>query len=190
MHKQFVVRWKAIAQSLQAQTFLMNPDWRFVIGLGNKGALEIGLTFHRVYGFPIIPGTALKGLARAAALWEITETLGVPVLPLHKVKERTKEKMKTPMEKLEAILLADDERLSETERQRLKLPKVEMERWEDLKRDKDVPSDAPIQKDGLVGCYNTDFSVSSFQPKIHAASEGRAHERACHSRDSDSRKRQ
>lgn len=58
------------------------------------------------------------------------------------------------MEKLEAILLADDQRLSETERQRLKLPKAEMERLEELRGDKDVPSDAPVQKDGLVGCYD------------------------------------
>jgi CRISPR type III-B/RAMP module RAMP protein Cmr6 len=36
---------------------------RMVIGLGNENVLETGLTLHRIYGTPIIPGSALKGLA-------------------------------------------------------------------------------------------------------------------------------
>jgi len=36
---------------------------RLVIGLGTESVLETGLTLHHTYGTPVIPGTALKGLA-------------------------------------------------------------------------------------------------------------------------------
>jgi len=36
---------------------------RLVIGLGGENVLETGITLHHTYGTPIIPGTALKGLA-------------------------------------------------------------------------------------------------------------------------------
>lgn len=36
---------------------------RLIIGIGNENVLETGLTLHHTYGTPIIPGTALKGLA-------------------------------------------------------------------------------------------------------------------------------
>lgn len=41
---------------------------RMVVGLGDKGAREVGITLHSLHGFPIIPGSALKGLARTFAL--------------------------------------------------------------------------------------------------------------------------
>lgn len=36
---------------------------RLIVGLGNENVLESGLCLHHTYGVPIIPGTALKGLA-------------------------------------------------------------------------------------------------------------------------------
>ena len=36
---------------------------RLVVGLGAGSTLETGLTLHHVYGVPLIPGSALKGLA-------------------------------------------------------------------------------------------------------------------------------
>lgn len=36
---------------------------RLVIGLGGENVLETGIALHHTYGTPIIPGTALKGLA-------------------------------------------------------------------------------------------------------------------------------
>lgn len=42
------------------------PEWRLAVGLGDKAnAHEIGLALHGTYGWPIIPGSALKGLAAA-----------------------------------------------------------------------------------------------------------------------------
>jgi CRISPR-associated protein Cmr6 len=39
------------------------PHGRLVIGLGSQSPLETGLTLHRTYGVPVIPGSAVKGLA-------------------------------------------------------------------------------------------------------------------------------
>lgn len=43
--------------------FEMLTSSRMIIGLGNASVLETGLTLHRTYGVPYIPGSALKGLA-------------------------------------------------------------------------------------------------------------------------------
>ncbi len=48
-----------------------NVEWRelavrgtLIVGLGSEGVLETGITLQRAYGMPVIPGSALKGLAR------------------------------------------------------------------------------------------------------------------------------
>jgi CRISPR type III-B/RAMP module RAMP protein Cmr6 len=44
------------------------PEWRLAIGLGdNANAYELGFALHGTYGWPVIPGSALKGLAAAWA---------------------------------------------------------------------------------------------------------------------------
>ncbi|MCX7839454.1 MAG: type III-B CRISPR module RAMP protein Cmr6 [Anaerolineae bacterium] len=58
-------RWRALIGD--AVVLEGTPKWRFLTGLGRKGPLEVGFTFHPLYGFPIIPGSGLKGLARAYA---------------------------------------------------------------------------------------------------------------------------
>ena len=44
---------------------------RLIVGLGAGTVLEIGITLHHTYGVPVIPGSALKGLAAAycAKVW-------------------------------------------------------------------------------------------------------------------------
>jgi CRISPR-associated protein Cmr6 len=61
-----VARWRAQVGNL-AEVFEATPAWRFLTGLGRKGPLEVGFTFHPLYGFPYIPGSSLKGLALAYA---------------------------------------------------------------------------------------------------------------------------
>jgi CRISPR-associated protein Cmr6 len=63
-------RWERTAQALHADPFTLRTDWRFIAGLGRKGPLEVGFTFHR-YGFPILPGSSVKGIARAYALLQV-----------------------------------------------------------------------------------------------------------------------
>lgn len=111
-----IQRWQAMVKSQNAEPFPLTPEWRFVVGLGDKTALEVGFTFHRIYGFPIIPGSALKGLARAAALNEITDKLGVSRLSLSQTKEYADHKPKpkpTPLDLLDNWLTADDERITD-----------------------------------------------------------------------------
>jgi CRISPR/Cas system CMR subunit Cmr6 (Cas7 group RAMP superfamily) len=50
------------------------PEWRLAVGHGNKAnAYETGLALHGTYGWPVIPGSALKGLAAA---WAASEWSG------------------------------------------------------------------------------------------------------------------
>ena len=43
---------------------LRRPEWRVVVGLKTNTLLESGITLHPVYGFPIVPSSALKGVCR------------------------------------------------------------------------------------------------------------------------------
>lgn len=61
-------RHRRTLTAAKATTFTASPTNRVIVGLGGKGMLEVGITLHHLYGFPIIPGSALKGLARAYAL--------------------------------------------------------------------------------------------------------------------------
>lgn len=44
---------------------------RLIVGLGSENVLETGLRLHHTYGMPIVPGSALKGLAAhySAQIW-------------------------------------------------------------------------------------------------------------------------
>jgi CRISPR-associated protein Cmr6 len=54
-------------QGYRVQKFPLCAASRVVVGLGTESVLETSIRLHRIYGFPIIPGSALKGLARAYA---------------------------------------------------------------------------------------------------------------------------
>jgi CRISPR-associated protein Cmr6 len=67
-------RWQAIAHSFpHAQTFTGTPEWRMVVGLGRSSILETSMMLDHITGIPIIPGSALKGLAASYALLCILE---------------------------------------------------------------------------------------------------------------------
>ncbi len=63
-------RWHKMMESLGAETFELTLDWRMIVGLGGETVLETDLILHHLYGIPIIPGSALKGLTRAYAAGE------------------------------------------------------------------------------------------------------------------------
>jgi len=68
-------RWEKTMEAAQGKSFPLQTDWRLIAGLGRKGSLEVGFTFHR-YGFPYLPGSSLKGLARTWGLVDIASRLG------------------------------------------------------------------------------------------------------------------
>lgn len=51
----------------QALLFEAKAEGRIAIGLGDQGVLENGLRLDYTWGVPILPGSALKGVCRAAA---------------------------------------------------------------------------------------------------------------------------
>ena len=54
-------RWK---ESLPSDTSIVLPvQGRLIVGLGGDNVLETGIALHHTYGVPMIPGSALKGLA-------------------------------------------------------------------------------------------------------------------------------
>jgi CRISPR-associated protein Cmr6 len=69
-------RWQAIVETLpHHKSFTASPEWRMVVGLGQASILETSMTLDRITGIPIIPGSALKGLAASyAMLCDLEET--------------------------------------------------------------------------------------------------------------------
>lgn len=160
LHQQFITRWRETVKSQNAIAFPLTPEWRFVTGLGDKAALEVGFTFHRIYGFPIIPGSSLKGLARAAALLDIAEKMGVKILPLHAAKEHLQcepRPIPTPLQRLDALLLANDERLDEQDRVKKKLQEEENNALQALM--KDVPQFDIASHRSAIRLFRTIFGT-------------------------------
>jgi len=59
--------WRSYATAQGWACDTVSLAGRMFIGLGAATVLETHVTLHRVYGVPYIPGSALKGLARAYA---------------------------------------------------------------------------------------------------------------------------
>lgn len=55
------------------QKLVFKPQWRMVVGLGSVSVYEVSMTLHHIYGFPYIPGSAVKGITRS---WVINEAFG------------------------------------------------------------------------------------------------------------------
>ena len=55
------------ARGYHVECFTMATDYRFISGLGGAHVLETGLTLHPLYGFPFLPASGVKGLARSYA---------------------------------------------------------------------------------------------------------------------------
>ncbi|MBI5749395.1 MAG: type III-B CRISPR module RAMP protein Cmr6 [Nitrospinae bacterium] len=76
------------------ESFAATTDSRLIIGLGGTSVIETGMTLHPLYGFPYLPGSGLKGLARAyaeigvdAAKDELLEIFGSDHKNQHKATE-------------------------------------------------------------------------------------------------------
>jgi CRISPR-associated protein Cmr6 len=58
--------WLApLERASRARRLVLTAKSDVVVWLVSAGPLELGLAVHHVYGFPFLPGTSLKGLARA-----------------------------------------------------------------------------------------------------------------------------
>ena len=60
--KSAFTRWeKSLPELTAANDF--KTEARLIVGLGSENVLETGIRLHHTYGIPVIPGSALKGLA-------------------------------------------------------------------------------------------------------------------------------
>ncbi len=98
-------RWEAVAGV--AQTFRLWNATPLLVGLGGGGTLETGLTLHPLYGFPYIPATTLKGVARARIFYALAAQLGVPGLTNEQVTEYKSKNKRTPLQLLDQLLEAE-----------------------------------------------------------------------------------
>lgn len=62
LYKPAFERWKKSLPDLTTANDF-STEGRLIVGLGTENVLETGIRLHHTYGLPIIPGSALKGLA-------------------------------------------------------------------------------------------------------------------------------
>ncbi len=65
--QKYLQKYGEILKGLELQIIscVFKPDWRLIIGLGNPSVYETSITLHHIYGFPYIPGSAIKGVVRS-----------------------------------------------------------------------------------------------------------------------------
>lgn len=67
-YRRAFARWnKATEDATRFSRFRANLSGRLYIGVDRDNALETGITVQHAWGMPMIPGSALKGLARSVA---------------------------------------------------------------------------------------------------------------------------
>lgn len=71
-------QWEQSLAHANTRTEVAHAHNGLLVGLGAESVLETALTLHHVYGTPLIPGDALKGLAR-----HYFEQLAAPPRPNH-----------------------------------------------------------------------------------------------------------
>jgi len=64
VYKAAYERWKKALSQMEAEFKEFEVKDRLIVGLGSESVLETSITLNRIYGVPIIPGSALKGLTR------------------------------------------------------------------------------------------------------------------------------
>lgn len=84
-------------------------DYRLILGFGAEHVLETNIDLHRIYGFPIIPGSAVKGVTRACAFWDIAIHFGIPSIAAEEAARRKTTNDKTPLQLLDQLLTAGEE---------------------------------------------------------------------------------
>ena len=49
----------------------LQPQWRFVLGLGGESVYETSMTLHHIYGIPFLPSSSIKGVLRGWVIAQI-----------------------------------------------------------------------------------------------------------------------
>lgn len=80
----FFNRWLKTLKQLGVTPHTVKVNGRLSIGLGRASVIETGITLHHTYGVPVIPGSALKGLASSYAHQYLDKTIWAKGEPAHK----------------------------------------------------------------------------------------------------------
>lgn len=72
-----IERWQDMVKNSAGKAFIMTTAERLVAGLGASHVLETALTLERNTGLPYLPGSTVKGLARAWGLIEVAAQLKI-----------------------------------------------------------------------------------------------------------------
>jgi len=72
VYEDYFGNWRLKLDSLKSMNYhiasaAITVKGRMLIGVGEESTIETGISIHRTYGLPYIPGSALKGLAAAYA---------------------------------------------------------------------------------------------------------------------------
>ncbi|QRN84303.1 type III-B CRISPR module RAMP protein Cmr6 [Chloroflexota bacterium] len=156
LFKKFLSRYLG---ALPERSFPLKTRNRLIIGLGGKGTLEMGITLHHLYGFPYIPGSALKGLARSYGINIIAEMFEIPHLSgedLLRIKE-DKNLPKPPLQILDRLLeLPLDEKAPRVQYQE-QLVAINSVFKDQLKNSPYLSSDSAIHEYSLDEFINSDI---------------------------------
>lgn len=66
-YRAFFEAWRTALEAAGATVAEAKAEGRLAVGLGAESVLETAISLHRTYGVPVIPGSALKGLASSYA---------------------------------------------------------------------------------------------------------------------------
>lgn len=123
-------------QCFKIRSFSVNVQWRLVIGLGLPTPLEVGITLHHLYGFPYLPGSAIKGVTRSWQLQHIADELGIPRLSAQHIDawKKGKDFGATPWERLERLLMSPVPDKPDGDEQQGRFQKNLKSRWENLQK--------------------------------------------------------
>jgi CRISPR-associated protein Cmr6 len=64
---------KALGVNQERTVMSATTVWRLVVGFATNPALETGLSLHLLHGFPYLPGSAVRGLVRRVAEYELVK---------------------------------------------------------------------------------------------------------------------
>jgi len=83
-YPQWHAKYLRALQALGVETQAFPTVWRLLVGWGSNPTLEAGMTLHHLYGFPYIPGSAVKGLLHHVAEMEVMEKFPSVISPTEK----------------------------------------------------------------------------------------------------------
>lgn len=99
-------RWRTIVQDADGVAFTMRTAERLVAGLGASHVLETALTLDRNTGLPYLPGSSVKGLARAWGLIEVAAQLGVKLEDLDPTDDKRQKRL---LNRIAEVLISEPE---------------------------------------------------------------------------------